>query len=41
MRGAYRLHTLRVFTVTAAGISRNVVSRNEEVFATFGPAAEL
>ncbi|GAA1244770.1 sigma-70 family RNA polymerase sigma factor [Kitasatospora nipponensis] len=39
--GAYRLHTLQVFTVTAAGISRNTVFQDAEVFAAFGLAQEL
>lgn len=30
------LHTLQVFTVTAAGISHNVVFQDQDVFATFG-----
>ncbi|CAG6391016.1 sigma-70 family RNA polymerase sigma factor [Streptomyces cocklensis] len=41
--GAFELHTLQVFTVTAAGISRNTVFRDAEVFASFGlaPAIEI
>jgi RNA polymerase sigma-70 factor (ECF subfamily) len=35
-RGAYELHTLQVFTVTAAGISRAVVFQDPKVFAVFG-----
>jgi RNA polymerase sigma-70 factor (ECF subfamily) len=34
--GTYRLHTLQVFTVTPAGIARNVVFRDDDVFAAFG-----
>jgi RNA polymerase sigma-70 factor, ECF subfamily len=37
----YELHTLQVFTVTAAGISRNSVFQEPEVFASFGLAAAL
>jgi RNA polymerase sigma-70 factor (ECF subfamily) len=37
----YELHTLQVFTVTAAGISRNSVFQDPEVFASFGLATEL
>jgi RNA polymerase sigma-70 factor (ECF subfamily) len=37
----YELHTLQVFTVTAAGISRNSVFQDPEVFASFGLAAGL
>jgi RNA polymerase sigma-70 factor, ECF subfamily len=37
----YELHTLQVFTVTAAGISRNSVFQDSEVFATFGLAVRL
>jgi RNA polymerase sigma-70 factor (ECF subfamily) len=33
--GAYRLHTLQVFTVTKAGISHNVVFQDPAVFAAF------
>lgn len=33
--GAYHLHTLQVFTVTAAGISRNAVFQDPHVFAAF------
>ena len=32
----YRLHTLQLFTVTAAGISRNSVFQEAEVFTSFG-----
>ncbi|WP_028934461.1 sigma-70 family RNA polymerase sigma factor [Pseudonocardia spinosispora] len=39
--GGYRLHTLQVLTVTTAGISRNTVYRDAEVFAAFGLAEEL
>ncbi|WP_198042232.1 sigma-70 family RNA polymerase sigma factor [Kitasatospora azatica] len=39
--GAYRLHTLQVFTVTTAGISRNSVFQEPEVFAAFGLAPQL
>ncbi|MGA4846729.1 sigma-70 family RNA polymerase sigma factor [Streptomyces sp. G5(2025)] len=38
--GAYELHTLQVFTVTAAGISRTTVFQDAEVFAVFGLAAD-
>ncbi|MBC9731275.1 sigma-70 family RNA polymerase sigma factor [Streptomyces sp. TRM68367] len=34
--GAYELHTLQVFAVTAAGISRTTVFQDAEVFAAFG-----
>ena len=34
----YELHTLQVFTVTAAGISRNSVFQDAEIFAAFGLA---
>lgn len=34
--GHYELHTLQIFTVTDAGISRNSVFQDPEVFATFG-----
>ena len=37
----YELHTLQIFTVTAAGISRNSVFQDSEVFASFGLAAGL
>ncbi|MFG3137284.1 sigma-70 family RNA polymerase sigma factor [Streptomyces sp. NPDC048211] len=37
----YELHTLQIFTVTAAGISRNSVFQGSEVFASFGLAARL
>jgi len=37
----YELHTLQIFTVTAAGISRNSVFQDPEVFASFGLAARL
>jgi RNA polymerase sigma-70 factor (ECF subfamily) len=33
--GVYRLHTLQVFTVTPAGIARNVVFQDARVFAAF------
>ena len=33
--GVYRLHTLQVFTVTPAGISRNTVFQDDAVFAIF------
>jgi len=39
--GRYELHTLQIFTVTAAGISRNSVFQDSEVFASFGLAATL
>jgi RNA polymerase sigma-70 factor (ECF subfamily) len=39
--GAYRLHTLQVLTVTAAGISRNTVYTDSEVFTAFGLPEEL
>jgi RNA polymerase sigma-70 factor (ECF subfamily) len=39
--GVYHLHTLQVFTVTAAGISRSTVFQDEEVFEIFGLAAVL
>ena len=39
--GGYHLHTLQVFTVTAAGISRNTVFQDAEVFAAFGLPQEL
>jgi len=39
--GGYELHTLQIFTVTAAGISRNSVFQDSEVFASFGLAARL
>ncbi|GAA1367913.1 sigma-70 family RNA polymerase sigma factor [Streptomyces beijiangensis] len=39
--GGYHLHTLQVFTVTAAGISRNTVFQDAEVFAAFGLPEEL
>jgi RNA polymerase sigma-70 factor, ECF subfamily len=39
--GGYELHTLQIFTVTAAGISRNSVFADAEVFASFGLAAGL
>lgn len=37
----YQLHTLQVFTVTAAGISRNSVFQDAGVFASFGLAPVL
>jgi RNA polymerase sigma-70 factor, ECF subfamily len=37
----YELHTLQIFTVTAAGISRNSVFQDPEIFASFGLSAEL
>ncbi|MBO0883438.1 MAG: nuclear transport factor 2 family protein, partial [Mycobacterium sp.] len=37
----YDLHTLQVFTATAAGISRNVVFQIPAVFAAFGLAPTL
>jgi RNA polymerase sigma-70 factor (ECF subfamily) len=40
-RGAYELHTLQVLTVTPAGIARNVVFQDPQVFAAFELAAEL
>jgi RNA polymerase sigma-70 factor (ECF subfamily) len=39
--GAYELHTLQVFSVTAAGISRNTVFQDDEVFAAFGLAPRI
>ena len=39
--GGYHLHTLQVFSVTNAGISRNTVFQDPEVFAAFGLAEEL
>jgi len=39
--GEYQLHTLQVFTVTPAGIGRNVVWAEPGVFATFGLAPRL
>jgi RNA polymerase sigma-70 factor (ECF subfamily) len=39
--GEYQLHTLQVFTVTRAGIGRNVVWAEPGVFATFGLAPRL
>jgi RNA polymerase sigma-70 factor, ECF subfamily len=39
--GGYELHTLQIFTVTAAGISRNSVFQDAEVFASFGLATGL
>lgn len=39
--GAYELHTLQIFTVTAAGISRNSVFQDAQVFASFGLATRL
>jgi RNA polymerase sigma-70 factor, ECF subfamily len=38
---AYQLHTLQVFTVTAAGISRNSVFQDPEIFAAFDLPAGL
>jgi RNA polymerase sigma-70 factor (ECF subfamily) len=38
---AYRLHTLQVFTMSPAGISRNSVFQDDEVFAVFGLTPEL
>ncbi|WP_346012410.1 sigma-70 family RNA polymerase sigma factor [Streptomyces sp. SID3343] len=37
----YDLHTLQIFTVTTAGISRNSVFQDSEVFASFGLATRL
>jgi RNA polymerase sigma-70 factor, ECF subfamily len=39
--GAYELHTLQIFTVTAEGISRNSVFQSPEVFATFGLPVQI
>jgi RNA polymerase sigma-70 factor (ECF subfamily) len=39
--GAFELHTLQVFTVTASGIARNSVFQEAEVFETFGLAATI
>ncbi len=38
--GIYRAHTLQVFTVTGAAISRNVVCHDPALFALFGLPAE-
>jgi len=37
----YELHTLQIFTVTAAGISRNSVFQDPEVFASFALASRI
>ena len=37
----YELHTLQIFTVTAAGISRNSVFQDSEIFASFRLASRL
>ena len=37
----YELHTLQIFTVTPAGITRNSVFQDPEIFTTFGLRAEL
>jgi RNA polymerase sigma-70 factor, ECF subfamily len=37
----YELHTLQIFTVTPAGITRNAVFQDPEIFTTFGLRAEL
>jgi RNA polymerase sigma-70 factor (ECF subfamily) len=37
----YELHTLQIFAVTAAGISRNSVFQDAEVFASFGLARRI
>jgi RNA polymerase sigma-70 factor (ECF subfamily) len=39
--GSCQLHTLQVFTVSAAGIARNVVFQDPEVFRAFGLPAVL
>ena len=39
--GGYELHTLQIFTVTTAGISRNTVFQDSGVFASFGMTARL
>ncbi|WUH89408.1 sigma-70 family RNA polymerase sigma factor [Streptomyces sp. NBC_00433] len=39
--GVFELHTLQVFTVTAAGISRTTVFQEAEIFAAFGLPAEI
>ncbi|MER7541940.1 sigma-70 family RNA polymerase sigma factor [Spirillospora sp. NPDC127506] len=39
--GAYRLHTLQVFTVTPKGIARNVVFQHPDVFSAFALAPIL
>ncbi|GAA1723663.1 sigma-70 family RNA polymerase sigma factor [Fodinicola feengrottensis] len=39
--GLYQLHTLQVFSIGAAGISRNVVFQESQVYADFGLAAVL
>lgn len=38
--GVYRAHTLQVFTVAGAAISRNVVFHDPALFALFGLPAE-
>ena len=37
----YELHTLQILTVTPAGITRNSVFQDPEIFTTFGLSAEL
>jgi RNA polymerase sigma-70 factor (ECF subfamily) len=39
--GGYMLHTLHVFTVTAAGISHNHAFQDDQVFAAFRLARTL
>ncbi|MGW6277092.1 sigma-70 family RNA polymerase sigma factor [Kribbella sp. NPDC055071] len=39
--GVHRLHTMHVFTITAAGITHNRVFQNQAVFAAFGLAPSL
>jgi RNA polymerase sigma-70 factor (ECF subfamily) len=39
--GAYLLHTLHAFTITAAGISHNRVFQDADVFAAFGLVSSL
>jgi hypothetical protein len=34
--GVHRIHTLHVFTITAAGITHNRVFQDDQVFAAFG-----
>ncbi len=38
---SYQLHTVQIFTVTAAGISRNSVFQDPEIFASFGLPTQL
>ncbi|MFE2822995.1 RNA polymerase subunit sigma-70 [Streptomyces sp. NPDC059271] len=39
--GAFELHTLQVFTVTASGISRNTVFQDTEIFEAFNLAPRI